>query len=138
MVTATEAVSQGRRARNDRNFPEARAHYAEAAKSYRNENDSLAYAHTIRHIADIYRQESNFAEAKPLYEESLELYRSNLDTKLLDLANTVRPYALLNEEQGNSDLARKLWEEAKNLYGSLRVDAGISECEAHLVQLKQA
>jgi len=138
MVTAIEAVSQGRQARNDKNFPEARAHYAEAATIYRNQNDSLAYAHTLRHIADIYRQESKLAEAKPLYEESLELYRSNLDTKLLDLANTVRPYALLNEEQGDCELARKLWEEARNLYGSLRVDAGVSECEAHLVQLKQS
>jgi hypothetical protein len=67
----------------------------------------------------------------------LELYRSNLDTKLLDLANTVRPYALLNEEQGNLDSARKLWEEARHLYGSLRVEAGVSECDDHISQLKR-
>lgn len=138
MVAAAEAISQGRQARNNGDFPTARAYYAEAAKIYDDQNDTLAYAHTIRHIADIFQQESNLSEAKPLYEESLELYRSNLNTKLLDLANTVRPYALLNEGQGNFELARKLWEEARHLYNSLRLDVGVSECEAHISQLEQS
>jgi tetratricopeptide (TPR) repeat protein len=138
MVAATEALSLGRQARNELNFPVAREHFAAAAKIYRGQNDLLAYAHTIRHIADIYQQECNLAEAQPLYEEALEIYRSNLDTKLLDLANTVRPYALLNEEQGSFDLARKLWEEARHLYGSLRLDVGVSECNAHITQLERS
>ncbi len=137
MVTATESLSQGRQARKDGNFAVARAHYAEAAKIYRDQNDVLAYAYTVRHIADIYQQESNLVEAKPLYEESLELYRNNLGTKILDLANTVRPYALLNEEQGNLELARKLWQEARHLYGSLRVEPGVSECDVHISKLQQ-
>jgi tetratricopeptide (TPR) repeat protein len=137
MDTATEAISQGRQARNDGNLAMARAQYAEAAKIYRDRNDVLAYAHTIRHIGDIYRQESNLIEAKRLYEESLELYRGNLGTKILDLANTVRPYALLNEEQGNLELARQLWDEARQLYASLRVDVGICECDAHISKLQQ-
>ena len=82
MLTATEAISQGRQAGNDGKFAVARAHYAEVAKIYRDQNDVLAYAHIIRHIADIYRQESNLVEAKPLYEDSLELYRGNLISKL--------------------------------------------------------
>ncbi len=138
MVAAAEAISQGRQARNDGDLPAARAHYAEAARIYKDQNDTLAYAHTIRHIADIYQQESNLGEARTLYEESLELYRSNLNTKLLDLANTVRPYALLNKGQGNHDLAKKLWEEAGSLYGSLRLDLGVSECKAHISQLGQS
>ena len=137
MSTATEAISQGQQARQEGNFVVARAHYAEAAKIYRDQNNVLAYAHTIRHMADIYRQESNLVDAKPLYEESLELYRSNLDTKILDLANTVRPYALLNQEQGNRELAKKLWEEARQLYGSVRVEPGVSECDVHLSKLQQ-
>ena len=137
MDAAAEAISQGRRARNNGDFSAARARYAEAARIYHDQNDTLAYAHTIRHIADIYREESNLSEAKPLYEESLELYRSNLNTKLLDLANTVRPYALLNEKQGNLDLAMELWDEARCLYGSLRLDAGVSECKEHISQLGQ-
>jgi tetratricopeptide (TPR) repeat protein len=136
MVTASEAICKGRQAHSDGDFPAARARYSEAAKIYRDLNDFLGYAHTIRHIADIYRQESNLSEAKALYEESLEVYRSNLHTKLLDLANTVRAYALLNEEQGNFDLTSQLWKEARNLYGSLRLDQGVSECEAHISRLQ--
>lgn len=114
----------------------ARAHYAEAAKHYREQNDVLAYAHAIRHIADIYQQERNPVQAKPLYEEALEIYRSNLGTRVLDLANTVRPYALLMEEQGDADSAMKLWEEARNLYGSLRISEGVAECNKHIARLE--
>ena len=135
-MTPTEAITQGRQARNDGNFVVARAHYAEAARMYRDENELLAYAHTIRHIADIYRQESNLVEAKALYEEALDLYRGNLGTTILDLANTLRPYALLNEEQGSLELARVLWEEARQLYNSVRVEAGVSECDVHISKLK--
>jgi tetratricopeptide (TPR) repeat protein len=137
-MIASEAVSQGYRARKEGRFPAAREHYANAARLYREQNDVLAYAHAIRHIADIYQQECNPVSAKPLYEEALEIYRSNLQTKLLDLANTVRPYALLIEEQGSSALAMKLWEEARNLYSSLRLYEGVSECDDHISRLQQA
>lgn len=135
MTHALEATSAARQARNEGNLSAARKHYAEAANYYREQNDHLAYAHSIRHIADIYQQESNSNEAKPLYEEALELYRSNLHTKLLDLANTVRPYALLVEQEGLHDLAITLWTEARNLYGSLRLEVGVSQCETHLSSL---
>lgn len=113
----------------------AREFYTEAARLYREQNDSPAYAHAIRHLADIHRKGGNLIEAKPLYEEALELYRSDLNTKLLDLANTIRPYAMLLEMQGDRDFATKLWTEANHLYGSLRLDEGVSECETHLSQL---
>ena len=137
MTTAGEATSQGYQARKDGKFSMAREHYADAAKLYREQNDLLAYAHTIRHIADIYQQERNPVPAKPLYEEALEIYRSNLQTKLLDLANTVRPYALLMEKQGDSALATKLWEEARNLYGSLRINEAVFECNTHIAALQK-
>lgn len=138
MVTAAETISRAHQARKEGNIPMAREHYAEGAKLYREQNDLLGYAHAIRHIADIYRREGDSVAAQPLYEEALELYRSNLTTKLLDLANTVRPYALLKEEQGDFEMARELWEEARNLYGSIRITAGVSECEAHVTGLKDA
>ncbi|HTB97758.1 MAG TPA: tetratricopeptide repeat protein [Terracidiphilus sp.] len=138
MTNIREAIARGREARRQRDFPLARAQYAEAAGIFRDQNDSLSYAHTIRHIADIHQQERNLIEARPLYEEALEIYRSNLDTKLLDLANTVRPYALLEEQLGNLEKAKTLWEEAGNLYGSLRIEAGVLECENHVRKLKQS
>jgi tetratricopeptide (TPR) repeat protein len=138
MIAAGEAASRGYRARKEGDLAAAREHYAEAAKLYRQENQILAYAHTIRHIADIDQQEHNPVTAKLLYEEALEIYRSNLDTKLLDLPNTVRPYALLVEEQGNSALAMKLWEEARSIYSSLRIEPGVSECNNHISHLQQS
>lgn len=138
MNAATEAIDHGRQARNQGNLPVACEFYTEAARLYREQNDSLAYAHAIRHIADIHRKEGSFSEAKPLYEEALELYRSNLDTKLLDLANAVRPYAMLLEVQGDRDSAIEFWKEASHLYGSLRIDEGISECDTRLSQLLNA
>lgn len=138
MVTAVEAISKGYQARREGNLPLALKHYAEGAGIYREQGDVLAYAHAIRHIADIYRQQGRPAEAKPLYEDALEIYRSNLGTKLLDLANTVRPYALLNEEQGDVEFARELWEEARHLYGSLRIHEGVAECDAHVARLQRS
>jgi tetratricopeptide (TPR) repeat protein len=135
MATATEAIAEGKKARKEGDYPVARERYAAAAASYRERDDLLAYARTIRHIADIFVEELNLLAAKPLYEEALELYRSNLDTKLLDLANTVRPYALLQEQLGNTTAARKLWQEAGQLYSSLQIDAGVAECENHLAHL---
>jgi tetratricopeptide (TPR) repeat protein len=107
MNDATAATSLGRQAREEGDFPAARQHYANAARVYREADDLLAYAHTLRHIADVYRQKRNSKDAKPLYEDALELYRSDLNTKLLDLANTVRPYALLLEEEGEAEAARQ-------------------------------
>src|SRR6202789_4190086 len=125
MPTAAESIAEGKRARVERDLDAARAYYADAAKIFRKEENRLAYAHTIRHIADMFLDEAKHDEAKPLYEEALEIYRSNLDTKLLDLANTVRPYAQLNEVIGNLEAARKHWQEAHNLYASLRLDVGV-------------
>ncbi len=138
MAAADEAIAQGREARKQKDLDAARAHYAEAAAIYRDERDPLGYAHTIRHIADMHLDELNLDEAKPLYEEALELYRGNLNTKLLDLANTVRPYALLKEKAGELNEARELWREARNLYRSLRIEAGVNECGAHLEKLGEA
>jgi tetratricopeptide (TPR) repeat protein len=135
MPTAAESIAEGKQARTRGHLDVPRGHYAEAAEIYRGENNRLAYAHTIRHIADMYLDEAKHAEAKPLYEEALEIYRSSLDTKLLDLANTVRPYALLNEAIGNLEAARQHWQEARNLYASLRLDAGVEECSKHLAAL---
>lgn len=138
MADVADTLALAQRARAEKNFSDARAHYSEAAQIYRNRGDDLAYAHTIRHIADIYLAEHNLADARKLYEQSIEICRSNLKVKLLDLANAVRPYALLNEMEGHLDSARTLWTEARNLYSSLRVTAGVAECDSHISKLDQS
>jgi tetratricopeptide (TPR) repeat protein len=132
MQSAAELIDEGRRARAAGNREAARACYAEAAAQYRREGLTLAWAHTIRHVADLWLEDAQFADAQPLYEEALEAYRGSLETRILDLANTLRPYALLMEAMGNPGAAGKLWREAQNLYASIRVEAGVAECESHL------
>jgi tetratricopeptide (TPR) repeat protein len=136
VTTASEAAAKGYQLRREGNLPLARECYAEAARLYRDQKDVLAYAHSIRHIADIYQEEKNPASARTLYEEALEIYRGNLATRLLDLANTVRPYAILIEGEGDSAAALALWKEARNLYGSLRLQQGVDECSHHILQLQ--
>jgi tetratricopeptide (TPR) repeat protein len=135
MPTAAEFIADGRDARAQQRLDDARRLYSEAARLFLAEKDSFAYAHTIRHIADMHLDESQFRAAKPLYEEALELYRTNLKTPLLDLANTVRPYELLHEKLGDKATALSLWQEARNLYASLRIEAGVQECEEHIAAL---
>ena len=135
-MNAADSINEGRRAREDGDRETARARYSEAAEIYRREPNRLAYAHTIRHIADMYLDESKFELARPLYEEALEIYRSNHDSRILDLANAIRPYAILNGAVGKKDLARNLWQEAKVLYASVRVYEGAAECDTHLSKLK--
>jgi tetratricopeptide (TPR) repeat protein len=135
-LDATESIRQGRDARAKGDPNTARARYSEAAEIYRLAANRLAYAHTIRHIADMYLDESEFELARPLYEEALEIYRSSLDSRILDLANTIRPYAILNAAIGKWDIARDLWQEAKVLYTAIRVRDGVTECETHLLSLQ--
>ncbi len=136
MQNAAELIEEGRRARAAGDLDTARKHYAEAAAQYRQEGFTLAWAHTIRHIADMWLEESEFETARPLYEDALEAYRGSLETRILDLANTVRPYALLNEAAGDRELARASWLEAEALYASLRVEEGVEECQQHLASLR--
>jgi len=138
MPDAAQLIEDGRKARAEHRLEDARRLYAEAAQLYRSDKNPLACAHTIRHVADMFLNESRYAEAEPLYEEALELYRSSLNTKLLDLANTVRPFALLHEKIGNPEAARQLWQEARNLYASLRIEPGVKECDAHIAKLHSA
>ena len=136
MPNFAELIAAGRNARAQHRLDEARSLYTQAAQLCLNDQNPLAYAHTIRHVADMLLEESRYKEAKPLYEEALKLYRGNLETRVLDLANTVRPYALVNEGLTDLEFARELLQEARTLYAALRLDAGTTECDQHLARLR--
>ena len=135
MKDPAELVREGSKARAGRDLAAARRLYEEAARTYFKAGDRLSYAHTLRHIADMYQDEGDLKRAQPLYEEALENYRGNLNTKVLDLANAVRPYALLLEASSEVENAKQHWQEARILYAAVRVEAGVKECDQHLSQL---
>ncbi len=47
MRSVNELIADGRKARDENRLAEARSLYAEAAQLYRDENNTLAYAHSI-------------------------------------------------------------------------------------------
>jgi len=108
----------------------ARLCYEEAVVLFREADQPLVLAHTIRHLGDVYLEQGRPDLAEPCYHEALGWYRSHTDESSLDLANAVRSLAVLRWEQ-----ARMLWEEARVLYTGLSIDGGIQESNARVAAL---
>ena len=108
----------------------ARLCYEEAVVLFREADQPLILAHTIRHLGDVYLEQGRPDLAEPCYHEALGLYRNHTDESSLDLANAVRSLAVLRWEQ-----ARMLWEEARVLYTGLSIEVGIKESSARVEAL---
>ena len=111
-------------------------HYREAVGILKGEPDRLRFAHTIRHLADILREDGSPEEAAACYEEALKVYREHTETPPLDLANALRGFALLKGGIGENEQASSLWREARSLYESVNVQAGVEESERQIARLK--
>jgi len=125
-------LSAGVQARREGRLDAAAQHYAAALVASRAHGEKLRTAHIARHLGDIHRENGLSSEAEPLLKEAIEIYRSNLDTKVLDLANALRPLALLHDSLGDHQSAQELWREARTLYSAIGVADGVSECDNHL------
>ena len=123
-----DLVQSAREARRSNDFESARDTYIEAVTLAREQQDDLVLAHTVRHLADVYRNLDELDEAEPLYEEALAIYRSDARTSNLALANALRPMALLHEKRNQLNAAKDFWIEAERLYESVGVEAGVEEC----------
>jgi tetratricopeptide (TPR) repeat protein len=113
--------------RNLRDLESAEKHYRQASQLYRGLGNLLKVAHTIRHAADILRQENRRDESAVLYAEALEIYRNHPETPPLDFANAIRGFALLKEDQEDREQAARLWQEAGKLYELTGIEAGVEE-----------
>ncbi len=133
LANALKALAQAER---DLQHPgTALKYYREAVDIERNRGDALAVAHTIRHIADIQREQKSFEDAAVSYDEALELYSKHPGVPPLDRANALRGIALLKDKTGDPHEALLMWRGAKALYQTAGVAAGVSECEAHIAFL---
>jgi tetratricopeptide (TPR) repeat protein len=126
-----ELRSLAESARRGGDLAAARKYYEEAAGLLRNSADRLKFAHTVRHLGDVYVQLQNWAGAEACYLEALNFYRSQPASSVLDFANAVRAYAVLKGKTGNTDESRALWAEAGHMYRMLGVAAGVEECKLH-------
>lgn len=113
--------------RNLRDLESAERNYRKASELYRGLDNLLKAAHTMRHAADILREQNMRDESALLYAEALETYRKHRETLPLDLANAIRGFALLKEDQKDREQALCLWQEAGKLYELTRIEAGVAE-----------
>lgn len=111
---------------------DAEQRYKEAVGLFREFDEPLKLAHTIRHLGDVYRHANKTVLAEACYVEALAIYRSHKDTPPLDVANAIRSHAVLKEAGGDRQHARALWQEAHDLYLGVGVGAGVSESAARL------
>ena len=111
------------------------AAYEEAVAALRTAGPPLKLAHTVRHLADIYRRAGDHGRAERCYDESLDLYRRHPEARPLDFANALRGAALLQELIGKPQQAAQLWRQAEALYRETNVDAGVEEATRHLARL---
>ena len=116
--------------RNLRDQESSQEHYRQAGEIYRSLGNPLK--NTIRHAADLLREQKRLDEAEVLYVESLEIYRRQKDTPPLDLANAIRGFALLKEDVGDRKEALSLWLEARDLYQLTGIEAGVSESDRRI------
>ena len=109
--------------------------YRHAASIEKGPGDQLAWVHTMRHIADMLREQKQYAQAEPIYTDVLEIYRSRSDARGLDHANALRGLAHLKDAAGTPEEALLMWRAARCLYEQAGVEAGIDECQSHIAFL---
>jgi len=100
----------------------------------RNSTDKLKFAHTIRHLGDVYVQLRDWSRAEPCFREALDIYRNQPESRRLDFANAIRGYAVLKDMSGKQDESRELWAEAGLLYEAEGIQAGVEECRRRTAQ----
>lgn len=113
----------------------AREHYEEAVAIFREVDDPLRLAHTVRHLGDVHYEAGRAALAEPCFHEALSIYRGHPKTDPLDLANAIRSLAVLKGESEETGEAKSLWQEARDLYVTVGVEPGIAECDARIARL---
>ena len=129
---ANELRALGESARRKRDLAAAQEYYEEATKLLRNSNDQLRFAHTVRHLGDVYVERQNWSSAELCLVEALNIYRGQPSSGVLDFANAIRSYAVLKDKSESADESRELWAEAGRMYQALGIPDGVKECKLHL------
>ena len=134
-LLASSLVGLGQIERDLNHTDVALRHYREAVDILRTSPHQLRFAHAIRHLADILRENGSPEDAVHCYVEALNVYREHAETPPLDLANTLRGFALLKGDVGDKEEAKSLWQEARSLYHLVNVQAGVKESERQIARL---
>lgn len=125
---ASELRGLGESARRRRDLDAARQYYEAACNLLRDSSDQLTFAHTVRHLGDVYAEQRDWLRAEPCYIEALKIYRSHPSPSKLDVANAIRARAVFLNATGKHVEARALWAEAGQIYEVLGIAEGVAEC----------
>lgn len=134
-LLARALKAQGQTERDLKRIMTALECYRHAAAIEKGMGDQLSWADSMRHIADMRREQKEYTKAEPIYTDVLEVYRSRSDTRVLDHANALRGLALLKDAAGTPEEALLMWRAARCLYEQAGVEAGIDECQSHIAFL---
>ena len=107
-------------------------HYEEAVSLYRELDDPLKLAHTIRHLGLVHEDARRLKDAERNYDEALAIYRAHATGDTLDYANTVRYPAAIKERLGKAEESARLWEEACRRYEGVGIHAGVAEAAGRM------
>ena len=107
-------------------------HYEEEVAIFRELNDPLKLAHTIRHLGLAHEDAGRLEEAEQYYDEALALYREHETADTLDYANAVRYPAVIKNRLGKAEESAKLWEEAHDRYAHVGIVDGVAESAGRL------
>lgn len=110
-------------------------HYEESVAIFRELDDALTLAHTVRHLGLVHEDAGRLDEAEKYYDEALALYREHEREDSLDYANAVRYPAVIKGRLGKTDESAVLWEEAHERYARVGIIEGVAESAAHLTVL---
>jgi tetratricopeptide (TPR) repeat protein len=135
---ANELRGLGESAQRRRDLAVAQQYYEEATELLRNSTDQMRFAHTVRHLGDVYVELQNWPSAESCFVEALSIYRGKSSSHLQDFANAIRSYAVLKDKSGRADESRELWAEAGRMYQALGILDGVKECKLHLAATNES
>ena len=105
-------------------FSQALDLYAQAESLFRQEQDNLGLANTLRSRADLLRRTGQLPQALDLYAQAQILYRQEQDN--LGLANTLKSRADLLSLTGKFPKALDLYAQAESLYRQEQDNLGLA------------
>ena len=110
--------------------------YKDAVALYRDLDEPLRLAHTIRHLGDVLSETGDLERARPNYVEALRIYDESKDANVLDVTNAKGSMARLLSRIDEREEAIELWKECAAGYGSLGIMEGVKEAKAWMRKLE--
>jgi tetratricopeptide (TPR) repeat protein len=109
---------------------DARERYQQALPKYRDIQDSLGLANTLKALGDLERLEGRFQEARELYDQALPIYRDIQAN--LGLANTLQVLGYLASLRNDETEAEDMLQQALDMHTEIQEMMGVRADHGYL------